>query len=47
MINLKSELEIRMLHEKVDHLILHQQEELIEIQKVQIEMMHDILTRNK
>ncbi|MDI6031566.1 DUF1003 domain-containing protein [Flavobacterium sp. LB2P84] len=47
MINLKSELEIRMLHEKLDHLIMHQQEELIEIQKVQIEMMNDILTRIK
>ena len=47
MINLKSELEIRMLHEKVDHLIMHQQEELIEIQKVQIEMMNDILERIK
>lgn len=45
MINLKSELEIRMLHEKLDHLIMHQQEELIEIQKVQIEMMNDILIR--
>ncbi len=45
MINLKSELEIRMLHEKLDHLIMHQQQELIEIQKVQIEMMHDILDR--
>lgn len=47
MINLKSELEIRMLHEKLDHLIMHQQEELIEIQKVQIEMMNDILARIK
>lgn len=45
MINLKSELEIRLLHEKLDHLIQHQQQELIEIQQVQIEMMHDILTR--
>jgi uncharacterized membrane protein len=45
MINLKSELEIRMIHEKLDHLIQHQQHELIEIQKVQIEMMHDILKR--
>lgn len=45
MINLKSELEIRMLHEKVDHLIIHQQEELIEIQKVQIEMMNKILEK--
>ena len=47
MINLKSELEISMLHEKIDHLIMHQQQELIEIQKVQIEMMNDILTRIK
>jgi uncharacterized membrane protein len=43
MINLKSELEIRVLHEKIDHLITHQQQELLEIQKVQIEMMNDIL----
>ena len=45
MINLKSELEIRILHEKIDHLMIHQQHELIEIQKVQIEMMQDILVR--
>jgi uncharacterized membrane protein len=45
MINLKSELEIRLLHEKIDHLILHQQQELMEIQKVQIEMMSDILNQ--
>jgi len=43
MINLKSELEIRTLHEKIDHLILHQQQELLELQKIQIEMMSDII----
>ncbi len=43
MINLKSEVEIRMLHEKIDHLILHQQEELFEIQRIQIDMMEEIL----
>jgi uncharacterized membrane protein len=43
MINLKSELEIRTLHEKIDHFIMDQQQELLEIQKVQIEMMDDIL----
>lgn len=47
LINLKSELEIRMLDEKIDHLIMHQQQELIEIQKVQIEMMNDILEKIK
>lgn len=45
MINLKSEVEIRMLHEKMDHMIMHQQQELIEIQKLQIDMMKDILAQ--
>ncbi|MBK7214675.1 MAG: DUF1003 domain-containing protein [Bacteroidales bacterium] len=45
MINLKSELEIRMLHEKMDHLILHQHQEMMEIQKVQIDMMDDLLKK--
>lgn len=50
MVNLKTELEIRMLHEKIDHLIIHQQQELLNIQQVQVEMMEDImkqLDRNK
>lgn len=45
MVNLKAEVEIRMLHEKLDHLILHQEQSLIEIQRVQIDMMNDILAR--
>jgi uncharacterized membrane protein len=47
LINLKSELEIRTLHEKIDHLIMHQQRELLEIQKVQIDMMKDIANQLK
>ena len=47
MINLKSELEIRTLHEKIDHFIMDQQQELLELQKVQIEMMNDILKQLK
>ncbi|MEZ5014172.1 MAG: DUF1003 domain-containing protein [Chitinophagales bacterium] len=43
MVNLKSELEIRMLHEKIDHLIMHQQQELLEIQRIQMEMMEEIM----
>ncbi|HEY6915779.1 MAG TPA: DUF1003 domain-containing protein [Paludibacter sp.] len=43
MINLKSELEIRTLHEKIDHFIMDQQQELLELQKIQIDMMEDIL----
>lgn len=45
MINLKSELEIRMLHEKMDHLTLRQQQEMFEIQQIQIEMMGEILEK--
>lgn len=45
MINLKSELEVRALHEKLDHLMIYQQQDLIEIQKIQIEMMNDILAQ--
>ncbi|MDP5106778.1 MAG: DUF1003 domain-containing protein [Polaribacter sp.] len=45
MVNLKSELEIRMLHEKIDHLIIHQQQELLNIQQVQVEMMQDIMNQ--
>jgi uncharacterized membrane protein len=45
MINLKSELEIRSLHEKIDHFIMDQQQELLELQKVQIDMMNDILKK--
>jgi uncharacterized membrane protein len=42
MVNLKSELEVRMLQEKIDHLVLHQQKELMEIQKIQIDMLNEI-----
>ncbi|WP_028283518.1 DUF1003 domain-containing protein [Olleya marilimosa] len=45
MINLKAELEIRTLHEKLDHLIIHQQQELLNIQQVQVEMMEDIMRK--
>ena len=44
-INLKAELEIRMLHEKLDHMMIHQQQELIKIQEVQIQMMRDIMEK--
>lgn len=47
MINLKSELEIRLLHEKMDYLIIHQQERLLEIQQIQVDMMNDIMQRRE
>ena len=45
MINLKSELEIRTLHEKIDHFIMDQQQELLDMQKDQIAKLNDILNR--
>lgn len=41
-INLKAELEIRQLHEKLDHLLERQWERLTEIQEVLIEQMEDL-----
>lgn len=45
MINLKAELEVRLLHEKLDHLLRTQFERLMEIQQVQIELMQDLRRR--
>ena len=42
MINLKSELEVRILHEKIDHLIIHQQQDMMEMQQTQIEMLSEM-----
>jgi len=44
-VNLKAELEIRNLHEKVDHLLNRQWERLAEIQEIQLEIMQDIARR--
>ena len=41
-VNLKAELEIRQLHEKLDHLLQHQWERLVEIQRVQLELMNEL-----
>jgi uncharacterized membrane protein len=40
-VNLKAELEIRHLHEKLDHLLNRQWERLAEIQQIQLEIMQD------
>ncbi len=45
-INLKAELEIRQLHEKIDHLLIHQSQKLFEIQQIQIELMSQLLNSN-
>jgi uncharacterized membrane protein len=41
-VNLKAELEIRHLHEKLDHLLQHQWERLVEIQQIQLELMNEL-----
>ena len=41
-VNLKAELEIRHLHEKIDHLLSRQWERLVEIQQIQIDLMAEI-----
>lgn len=47
MVNLKSEIEIRVLHEKIDHLIKHQEQSLLELQKIQIDMINEVLNHIK
>lgn len=40
-VNLKAELEIRQLHEKIDHQLAHQWQRLVEMQQIQIEMLEE------
>ena len=46
-VNLKAELEIRHLHEKMDHLINRQWERLAEIQQIQLEILQDMAQRKR
>jgi uncharacterized membrane protein len=41
-VNLKAELEIRHLHEKMDHLLSHQWERLVQIQEVQLDLLSEL-----
>lgn len=41
-VNLKAEVEIRTLHEKVDHLLTHQWDRLVQIQELQMELLNEI-----
>ncbi len=45
-INLKAELEIRNLQQKIDHLLSHQWERLVQIQQIQLELMNEIQKHN-
>src|SRR5206468_1452663 len=46
-VNLKAELEIRHLHEKIDHLLRRQYNRLFEIQQIQIELMEELGHKRK
>jgi uncharacterized membrane protein len=46
-VNLKAELEIRHLHEKIDHLLRRQYNRLFEIQQIQIELLEEISRQKK
>jgi uncharacterized membrane protein len=41
-INLKSELELQQLHQKVDHLLTQQWERMVEIQELQLELLDEL-----
>jgi uncharacterized membrane protein len=41
-VNLKAELEIRHLHEKVDHLLSHQWDRLVQIQELQLDLLAEL-----
>jgi len=44
-INLKAEIEIRQLHEKIDHIIINQSQRLFELQQIQIDLMEQLLKK--
>lgn len=46
-INLKAELEIKLLSEKIDHLLVHQNKNLLEIQEVQTDYLEDLMKEIK
>jgi len=41
-VNLKAEIEIRTLHEKIDHLLLDQWSRMMQIQQVQLDMLAEV-----
>jgi uncharacterized membrane protein len=45
-VNLKAELEIRNLHEKIDHLLANQWQRLLQIQEIQMELMEELARKH-
>ena len=46
-INLKAELEIKLLSEKIDHLLVHHNKKLLEIQELQTDYLEDLMKNTK
>ncbi len=46
-INLKAELEIRLLHEKLDHVIVHQNKRMLDIQELQLDYLEELSKSNE
>jgi len=46
-VNLKAELEIRLLNEKMDHLIIHQNKRMLEIQQIQLDYLDELSKKNE
>ncbi len=46
-VNLKAEIEIKSLNEKIDNLLIYQWQRLIEIQKIQMEILSEISEKGK
>lgn len=46
-INMKAEIEIKIMHEKLDHLVNNQWEKLLEIQQKQLELMEELKNASK
>ena len=46
-INLKAELEIKLLSEKIDHLMIQQNKKLLEIQEMQLDYLSELTQKIK
>ena len=44
-VNLKAELEVAALHEKIDHLLFVQWERMVEIQQPQLDLLDELAQR--
>ncbi len=46
-VNLKAEVEIRLLHDKIDHMLVQHGQRMLEIQQIQVELMEEISSKMK